>query len=48
MSAQGARVIDLEQYRRRREEARERTAPAAQPPMMWVPVWVWVPVWSVI
>jgi hypothetical protein len=48
MSTQQARVIDLEQYRKRRESQRERTAPTMLTPMLWVPVWVWVPVWPVI
>ena len=48
MSAEGARVIDLEQYRRRRQAPREQAASGTFMPMMWVPVWVWVPVWSVI
>ncbi len=41
MSAQGARVIDLEEYRRR------RAAKASRPPalVVWVPVWMWVPCW---
>jgi hypothetical protein len=45
MSAQGARVIDLDEYRRRRAARREQAAPApAIPPVLWVPVWMWVPV----
>lgn len=47
MDAQ-ARVIDLDEYRRRRAEQRERTQPAMPAPVMWVPVWVWVPVWPMM
>jgi hypothetical protein len=46
MSAQGARVIDLEEYRRRREVRSEQPAPMLPvPPIVWVPVWMWVPFW---
>ena len=47
MSAQGARVIDLAEYRRRREAKNERpaAAPEQAPAMVWVPVWMWVPYW---
>ena len=47
MSAQGARVIDLEEYRRRREAQNERPTAATEqaPAMVWVPVWMWVPYW---
>ena len=48
MNAQEARVIDLEQYRRRREEQRERTPPVMPVQLVWVPVWFWVPVWPMI
>ena len=49
MMTQGARVIDLNEYRRRRSEPRDPAASAsasgtAPAPMVWVPVWV-VPVW---
>ena len=46
MSAQGARVIDLTEYRRRRAEKTEQHAifPAV-PQVVWVPVWMWVPLW---
>lgn len=46
MSAQGASVIDLAEYRRRRAEKSARTlaVPAVQP-VVWVPVWMWVPLW---
>jgi len=43
-----ARVIDLEQYRRRRAEQRERAQPVMPAPVMWVPVWVWVPLWPMM
>ncbi len=42
MSANSARVIDLQSYRQRRNQ--RATAPAPMP-VYWVPVWVWVPVW---
>jgi hypothetical protein len=47
MSAQSARVINLEEYRRQRESRSDRQAPAqvASAPLVWVPVWVWVPFW---
>jgi hypothetical protein len=54
-SAQGAEVIDLEEFRRRREEKRGgESAPmamamplaAAAAPVVWVPVWWFVPVWA--
>ena len=47
MSAQGARVINLEQYRRQREGRNESPTPQplASAPLVWVPVWVWVPFW---
>ncbi len=46
MSAQGARVIDLTEYRRKRAQKTEQAAvvPAVQP-VVWVPVWMWVPLW---
>jgi hypothetical protein len=44
MSAQGARVIDLTEYRRRRVEKRAQVA-SAPAPVVWVPVWMWVPFW---
>jgi hypothetical protein len=46
MSAQGARVIDLEEYRRRRQARSAQPAPASA--MVWyaVLVWFWVPVWT--
>jgi len=49
MSARGARVIDLEEYRRRREEKRRATpaAPVLSAPMVWIPVWMWVPFWPI-
>jgi hypothetical protein len=46
MSAQGARVIDIAEYRRRRE-AKSASIPAVAPAMVWVPVWMWVPLWPV-
>lgn len=47
MSAQGARVIDLGEYRRQRE-ARRAPPPPMMTPVVWypVPVWFWVPVWT--
>lgn len=57
MSAQGARVIDLEEYRRRREAQSQRPAPmraplgmtsAAPVPIVWFPVWAWVPYWPML
>jgi hypothetical protein len=50
-----ARVIDLEDFRRRRLAAAEVPSDkhppmprvAAVAPVVWVPVWVWMPVWSV-
>lgn len=46
-SSAAARVLDLNEYRRRREEQRplrEREKPAVMP--VWVPVLYWVPVWA--
>jgi hypothetical protein len=47
MNAQGARVIDLAEYRRRREAKSERPAApvGVSAPMVWIPVWMWVPFW---
>ncbi len=47
--AQGARVIDLDEYRRRREAQSERPATTLGPAMsvVWVPVWMWVPFWPI-
>jgi len=45
MSAQTATVVNLDEYRRRRGEARAAAATAAQPPFVWYPMWVMVPVW---
>ena len=39
---QPARVIDLEEFRKKKEE---RPAPVAQVPVIWV-WWVWAPVWG--
>ena len=47
MSASVARVIDLEDYRRRRTTKTQSTA-AVSLPLVWVPVWVWMPVWPAI
>ncbi|MFS8064778.1 MAG: hypothetical protein ACMG6S_00275 [Byssovorax sp.] len=46
MSARGARVIDLEEYRRKRQARSAQPTPA--PAMVWyaVPMWFWVPVWT--
>lgn len=38
-----ARVINLEDARRQREQ--QRQAAAAPVMVVWVPVWFWVPVW---
>jgi len=41
-----ARVIDLEEYRRRRDERRAAPEMSAwMPPVVWC--WVWVPFWPV-
>ncbi len=48
MRATGPRVIDLEEYRRRREEKASTPAVAPGPtPVVWVPVWMWVPCWPI-
>jgi hypothetical protein len=48
MAAWGARVIDLEEFRRRRaqrDEERETSRKATLPALcVWYPVWYWVPV----
>ena len=48
MSAQGARVIDLEEYRRKRRARSAQPTLMLAPAMVWyaVPVWFWVPVWT--
>ena len=48
MSARGARVIDLEEYRRKRQARSVQPTPMLAPAMVWyaVPVWFWVPVWT--
>jgi hypothetical protein len=50
MSARGARVIDLEEYRRKRQarSAQPMPTPMLAPAMVWyaVPVWFWVPFWT--
>ena len=47
MSAQSARVIDMEEYRRRRaaKTPRPGASNGAAAPLVWVPVWMWVPFW---
>ncbi len=47
MSAEGARIIDLDEYRRRRVERSAQPPLALAPPIVWVPVWLWVPVWPI-
>lgn len=44
MPATNAAVIDLSEYRRRRQQS---SSPASSPALMWMPtVWgYWVPVW---
>jgi len=42
--SQAAAVIDLEEFRKRRE-ARPVAVRASTPPTVWTPVWVWVMVW---
>jgi hypothetical protein len=43
--AQGARVIDLDEYRRRRQATKDRPAHASAAPssMVWIPLWMWFP-----
>ncbi len=57
MSAEGARVIDLQEYRKRREAQNERPAPMQAPvgmtgtspvAIVWFPVWTWVPCWPML
>lgn len=59
MSAQGARVINLQEYRRRREAQSENERPALMQPqvgmvslapvsIVWFPVWTWVPCWPIL
>jgi hypothetical protein len=47
MSQNAARVIDLGEFRRRRERARESMPPSVLPAAasMWMAYWVWVPVY---
>ena len=43
-----AKVVDLEEFRRRRVERDRdsvRPAPVVLAPVVWYPVWVWMPVW---
>jgi hypothetical protein len=46
MSQQGARVISLEDARRRRAEQQQK-AQATQV-IVWYPVWFWVPLWPAV
>jgi hypothetical protein len=44
--AQGARVIDLDEYRRRRQVQVPKEPPSAMavsPAVVWIPLWMWVP-----
>ncbi|XYI00170.1 hypothetical protein ACMHYB_10650 [Sorangium sp. So ce1128] len=45
MSQNPARVIDLEEYRRRRAQ-RDKSRAAPRMSVVWLPVWGWIPVWS--
>ena len=42
--SQAAQVIDLEEFRKRREP-RPSSAGVRAPRSLWTPVWVWVMVW---
>jgi len=42
--SQAAEVINLEEFRKRREP-RQVSAGALAPMHLWTPVWVWVMVW---
>lgn len=48
-ASNGARVVDIDEYRRRRASRRVSLVvapaqPAALAPV-WLPVWLWVPFW---
>jgi hypothetical protein len=40
-----ARVIDLDEVRRKRADEQRKKAQATPAVLVWVPVWFWVPVW---
>jgi hypothetical protein len=42
--SQAAQIIDLEEFRKRRETKAMPACPPA-PMTFWTPVWVWVMVW---
>ncbi|MGK3990907.1 hypothetical protein WME99_48115 [Sorangium sp. So ce136] len=45
MNQSTARVIDLEEYRRRRA-LRDQSRAVPRMSVVWLPVWGWIPVWS--
>jgi hypothetical protein len=48
MSSAAARVIQLDEFRRRRDERQTMShSTNASTPVVWYPVWVWVALWPV-
>ena len=45
MERQAARVIDLDEVRRKREDQRRKSAQGAPVMLVYYPVWFWVPFW---
>ncbi|HVK63324.1 MAG TPA: hypothetical protein VM694_02555 [Polyangium sp.] len=45
MNQRSARVIDLDEVRRRRADEQRQKAQSESVVLVWVPVWFWVPVW---
>ncbi|MDI1428481.1 hypothetical protein [Polyangium sorediatum] len=45
MNQRSARVIDLDEVRRKRADEQRQKTPSAPVLLVWVPVWFWVPVW---
>jgi len=46
MNQRNARVIHLDEVRRRRADEQHQKAQAAPVVLVWVPVWFWVPAWT--
>ena len=44
MNQSEARIIPLDEFRRRRQQGQAQASVPSQPAIVWVPVWFWVPV----